>query len=178
MLKNREPSNSSEKARQKSGHWIKTSSGRGERLKILFYSHDTMGLGHLQRNFKIASALKTVYPDLAISLLTGSTLTSYFDLPSGIDYVLFPPVRKIGKEKYEAFYSENSFESVLRKRKSIIMETVKKLSPDVFWVDHAPIGLKGELLPALDWITENRLSMLTVLGLQDVIDAPANIIPL
>ena len=153
-------------------------SKRSATIKILFYSHDTMGLGHLQRNLKIARKLKSVRPDLNIVLLTGSTYTSHFDRPAGIDYVHLPPVRKIGKEKYDAFYDEDSFESVFRGRKSVILKTIKDLSPDVFWVDHAPIGMKGELLPALEWISENKSSMLTVLGIRDIIDSPSNIIPL
>jgi predicted glycosyltransferase len=151
---------------------------KGDGIKILFYSHDTMGLGHLQRNLKIARILKSVRPGLNISLLTGSIYTSYFDRPAGINYIQLPPVRKIGKEKYEAFNSEHSFQSVLHDRESIILETVKKLDPDIFWVDHAPIGMNGELLPALDWISEKRSSMLTILGLRDIIDASSNIIPL
>ncbi|UCC80179.1 MAG: hypothetical protein JSW64_02115 [Candidatus Zixiibacteriota bacterium] len=152
--------------------------GRAENMKVLFYSHDTMGLGHLQRNLKIATILKSVYPRLSISMLTGSTYTAHFDRFPGIDFIRIPPVRKIGKEKYDSFYSEDSFDSVFQKRKTIILESVKNLKPGIFWVDHAPIGMKGELLPALDWISENRSTTLTVLGLRDIIDAPSNIIPL
>lgn len=153
-------------------------SGRAENMKILFYSHDTMGLGHLQRNLKIAGILKSVYPGIAVSMLTGTTYTSLFDRFPGIEFIRIPPVRKIGKEKYDSFYSEDSFESVFQKRKTIILESVTDLKPDIFWVDHAPIGMKGELLPAFDWISENSPSTLTVLGLRDIIDAPSNIIPL
>lgn len=146
--------------------------------RILFYSHDTMGLGHLQRNYKIAFALKTAYPELKISFLTGSPLTSHFKSLPGMDFIYLPPVRKVGPEKYEAFYPDTSFASVLEDRKSIILNSIKDLNPDIFWVDHAPVGMKGELLPALQWITEKRNASSAILGLRDIIDHPDNVIPL
>lgn len=148
------------------------------RIKILFYSHDTMGLGHLRRNYKIAVALKASHTDLNISLLTGSTLTSHFRTLPNFDFIHLPPVRKVGKEKYESFHPEHEFESVLEQRKSIILNSIKELRPDIFWVDHAPAGMKGELLPTLKWITENDKNIVAILGLRDIIDHPDNVIPL
>lgn len=147
-------------------------------FKILFYSHDTMGLGHIQRNFKIAVTLKTSYPDLKIYLLTGSTLTGHFRPIPNLDFIKLPPVRKVGKEEYESFYPENRFETVLEQRKSVILNSIKELRPDVLWVDHAPAGMKGELLPALQWITENGKNIAAVLGLRDIVDHPDNVVPL
>jgi predicted glycosyltransferase len=149
-----------------------------DRIKILFYSHDTMGLGHLQRNHKIAFALKKSYTDLKISLLTGSSLTSHFKPIPNLDFINLPPVRKVGKEKYEPFDPENPFETVLERRKSIILNSLKDLNPDIFWVDHAPVGMKGELLPALQWITGKSNATVAVLGLRDIIDHPDNVVPL
>jgi len=147
-------------------------------IKILFYSHDTMGLGHIQRNFKIAVALKMSYPDLRIYLLTGSILTNHFRPIPNLDFIKLPPVRKVGKEEYESFYPENPFETVLEQRKSIILNSIKELRPDFFWVDHAPAGMKGELLPSLRWITENNSSTTAVLGLRDIVDHPDNVVQL
>jgi len=83
----------------------------GGRIKILFYSHDTMGLGHLQRNYKIATALKSACPRARISFLTGSTLTSHFESLPGFDFIHLPPVRKVGIEKYESSDPDKPFES-------------------------------------------------------------------
>jgi predicted glycosyltransferase len=153
------------------------SNGNGP-VKILFYSHDTMGLGHLQRNHKIAFALKKSYTDLKISLVTGCSVTSHFKPIPNLEFIHLPPVRKVGKEEYEAFDPENSFETVLEKRKSIILDSIKEINPDIFWVDHAPVGMKGELFPALRWITENAKNTAVILGLRDIIDHPDNVIPL
>jgi len=145
---------------------------------MLFYSHDTLGLGHIQRNFKIAVALKTSYPDLKISLLTGSTITGHFRTIPNLDFITLPPVRKAGKEEYESLNPEKSFDTVLEQRKSIILNSIKELRPDIFWVDHSPTGMKGELLPSLRWISENNSPTVAVLGLRDIIDHPDNLIPL
>jgi predicted glycosyltransferase len=148
------------------------------KIKVLFYSHDTLGLGHLQRNLKIARILKSVYNDFDITLLTGSLIVSHFELPEGVDFISLPPVRKTGNEEYDSYYTGESFKSVAEKRKSVILDTVKKISPDIFWVDHAPIGMKEELRSALEWLDEQRGTTIKILGLRDIIDAPSNIIPL
>ena len=145
---------------------------------MLFYSHDTMGLGHIQRNFKIAVALKTSYPELKISLLTGSTITEHLRKIPNLDFIKLPPVRKVDKEGYESFHGEKSFETVLEQRKSIILNSIKELRPDIFWVDHSPAGMKGELLPSLRWISGNDSPTVAVLGLRDIIDHPENVVPL
>jgi predicted glycosyltransferase/glycosyltransferase involved in cell wall biosynthesis len=44
--------------------------------------------------------------------------------------------------------------------------------PDVFLVDHAPAGMKGELRKALAFIREEMPATQSILGLRDIIDSP------
>jgi predicted glycosyltransferase len=46
------------------------------------------------------------------------------------------------------------------------------LRPDVFLVDHAPLGMKGELALALEMAREELPDTRVVLGLRDILDAP------
>ena len=178
MSKNPENNNRLDNTVRNPRQFVTEDEMAGDDTRILFYSHDTMGLGHIQRNLKIARALKAAFPRLEISLLTGSTVATAFDLPPGVNFIHLPPVRKIGSEKYDSFYGNISFESVLEKRKSIILDSLRTFNPAIFWVDHAPVGMSAELLPALDWISNDKIPIYTILGLRDIIDSPSTIIPL
>src|SRR5260370_13852041 len=45
--------------------------------------------------------------------------------------------------------------------------------PDLLLVDHAPLGMRGELRPALEYVRANLPQSRVVLGLRDILDEPA-----
>jgi predicted glycosyltransferase len=49
--------------------------------KILLYSHDTYGLGHLRRSLSIAAQIARDIPQAHQLLITGSMVAGAFDLP-------------------------------------------------------------------------------------------------
>src|ERR671934_149188 len=73
---------------------------RGARL--LMYTHDTYGLGHLRRSLAIAGHLSCAIPGLTTLLVTGSPVAHHFTLPARTDYVKLPSVVKTGDEQYRA----------------------------------------------------------------------------
>lgn len=145
--------------------------GAGTRLAI--FSHDTLGLGHLHRSMNIARALIARHPGLSVLLLTGSPAVHRYSLPEGVDYIKLPAVRKVAAEEYEARSLGVSGAGVLEMRSNLILRSLADYAPDVLLVDHAPVGTKGEMRPALEWLARNRPSCVKLLGLRDVIDDPA-----
>jgi predicted glycosyltransferase len=55
-------------------------------------------------------------------------------------------------------------------RKNIITATVKTFQPQLFIVDKEPLGLKREVLPALQWLRRSLPGTRTILGLRDIMD--------
>ena len=145
---------------------------------MLIYSHDTFGLGHLQRCLKIADGLLAAYPELSILLVTGSPVVHRFQLPRGVDYLKLPAVRKIGPERYEARALRVSHDEILRLRTGLVLEAVRSFAPHVLLVDHSPAGMKGEMLPALRYLREHRPECTALLGLRDIIDDPESVVTL
>ena len=47
--------------------------------RVLLYSHDTFGLGHLRRSRTIAIAMTAADPDLSALITTGSPIAGRFD---------------------------------------------------------------------------------------------------
>ena len=143
----------------------------GKDTCLLVYSHDTFGLGHLRRCHNIVRQLGTDYPELSTLLVTGPPMVHRFVSPPGTDYLKLPAVRKVAPEQYEARSLSMSGSSIHALRTNLLLPTVRDYLPDVVLVDHSPLGMRGEMLPAMRWLKENTDCTL-ILGLRDIIDRP------
>ena len=140
--------------------------------RLLLYSHDTYGLGHLRRNMLIAQDLLEHLRGLQVVLLSGSPVAERFERPRGLSIVALPPVVKTGVDEYGARDGRLSFSIVRRARAAIIADVARRFEPDVFLVDHAPQGMKGELLPTFETLRRFSPATRIVLGLRDIVDDP------
>ncbi len=147
----------------------------GYGIRVMIYSHDTFGLGHLQRCLKIANSLVSNFPKLSILLVTGSPVVDRFQLPPGVDYVKLPAVRKVGPEKYEARTLGTTYRRILNIRTNILLQTVQDYNPHLLLVDHSPLGMKNEMQPSLDWLNKSGSKCVKLLGLRDIIDSSENV---
>jgi predicted glycosyltransferase len=147
------------------------------RHRILFYTHDSYGLGHFRRSLTIASFLARHVDDLSILMLTGLEAAGAFEAPRGIDLVKLPGVWKSGPEEYRSRHLRVSFNRVRRLREHMVRTVVRTFDPSMMVVDNVPRGVGGELLPTLRYLRRQRPSTRTVLTMRDVLDEPARIIP-
>jgi predicted glycosyltransferase len=143
--------------------------------RLLMYAHDTYGLGHLRRSLAIAGHLAREIPDLNTLLVTGSPVAHSFALPPRTDYVKLPSVTKIGDEQYRARDLDLPPERIMRLRAALIADVALHFAPDVVLVDHSPLGMKGELQPALDALRRESPRTRIVLGLRDILDEPRKV---
>ncbi|MHB8244184.1 MAG: glycosyltransferase family protein [Acidimicrobiales bacterium] len=140
---------------------------------LLLYAHDTYGLGHLRRNLAIAGHLLSTSPGLQVVLMSGSPVAELFDIPRGLDIVRLPPVVKVGSEEYRPRDARYGMGLLRRIRSAVMTDVATRLKPDVFLVDHAPQGMRGELLPVFDALRTYSPATRLVLGLRDIVDDPA-----
>ena len=141
-----------------------------EHKRILIYSHDTFGLGHLRRCRAIAHALVGAEPALSVLILSGSPIIGSFDFRSHVDFVRVPGVIKLRNGEYVSLSLDLRVEETLAMRSSIIRHTADAFDPDILIVDKEPLGLRGEMRPTLDLLRERGTPM--ILGLRDVMDDP------
>lgn len=141
------------------------------RLRILLYSHDTMGLGHIRRNQTIAQALAENLDDPSILVVSGARQSTWFDVPRHVEFVTVPSIRKAGSGQYEARSLNVSMADIFRMRRDILLSTVRSFEPDVVIIDKVPRGVANELVPALEHL-RTRDNTRCVLGLRDILDAP------
>ncbi len=141
-------------------------------MKILMYSHDSYGLGHLRRTLALAEAFVEDDPRTNVLILTGSTISGAYRMSKGIDLLKLPSAVKVGGGMYEPDRMSISFEALKDLRTGLIRTAAESFDPDVFIVDKAPLGMKSEVVPTLEFLKEERPATLTVLGLRDVMDDP------
>jgi predicted glycosyltransferase len=146
-----------------------------ERARVLIYSHDTFGLGHLRRSRAIANALVKESPGASIIILSGSPVIGSFDFGRGVDYVRIPGVTKLPNGNYRSLNLNLPLDEAVRLRSALILKTAETFRPELVIVDKEPTGFRGELMPALDTLRQHSCRL--VLGIRDVMDEPALLVP-
>lgn len=147
--------------------------GRGP--KVLIYSHDTFGLGHLRRSRALANAIVEDNPDASAVIISGSPVIGNFEFGSGVDYIRIPGVTKLPDGDYRSLNLNVDLDEAVRFRQALILQAAKAFQPDVFIVDKEPTGFRGEVVPALDYL--QAVGCRLVLGIRDVMDEPALLVP-
>jgi predicted glycosyltransferase len=143
--------------------------------RILIYSHDSFGLGHLRRCRAIAHSLVSAHGDLSVLILSGSPIIGSFDFRTRVDFVRVPGVIKLRNGEYTSLSLHLDISHTMAMRASIIQHTAEIFAPDLFLVDKEPLGLRGEVKDTLVML-KNRGTPL-VLGLRDVMDEPSLLAP-
>jgi predicted glycosyltransferase len=144
---------------------------RRDHKRILIYSHDSFGLGHLRRCRAIAHSLVEADSAVSVLILSGSPIIGSFDFRSRVDFVRIPGVIKLRNGEYVSLSLHIDIEETLAMRSSIIHHTADIFDPDLLIVDKEPLGLRGEVRPTLDLLRERGTPL--ILGLRDVMDDPS-----
>jgi len=139
-------------------------------LKVLLYSHDSVGLGHLRRNLAIARAIAATFPNARILILTGSPCEKQFKLPDNTDLIKIPSISKDHEGRYVTRNFSGSLEDTLAFRSKMILEAFQLFEPTLVIMDHQLTGLMGEGLDMLRKAKEKGVQ--TIFGLRDIKDSP------
>ena len=140
-------------------------------LKVVLYSHDTMGLGHIRRNMTIARTLAGPGVQASVLLITGANIATGFEMPQGVDCLTLPAIRKDTSGNYHSNSLDLPLRELISMRAKIIHGAVAGFKPDVLIVDNVPHGVKGELDETLEFL-RSQGNTRCVLGLRDILDAP------
>ncbi len=149
-------------------------SGTSRPKRVLLYSHDSYGLGHVSRCRTIANAIVEADSSMSVLIISGSPVIGSYEFRSGIDFVRIPGVvKQIDTGEYDSANLRVGVEHTMEMRTRIICDTADIYRPDLFIVDKEPLGLRGEVLPALELLKARGVPL--VMGLRDVMDDPAQL---
>jgi predicted glycosyltransferase len=138
--------------------------------RILIYSHDSFGLGHLRRCRTIAHALVDRFKGVSVLILSGSPIIGSFDFRARVDFVRIPGVIKLHNGEYQSLGLHIELDQTMEMRAAIIRQTALSFRPDLFLVDKEPLGLEGEVVSTLEMLKAKGTTL--VLGLRDIMDEP------
>lgn len=150
-------------------------SSTGTAPRVLMYSHDSIGLGHVRRNSNIACTLVEKVPDASVLMMVGSPAGVGFELPPGVDFVKLPSVTKTARDTFEPGKLRISQEQTKTLRETLLLQAAQSFQPDIFLADHVPTGVWSELIPTLRYLKSRPRPTRIVLGLRDVLDAPEKV---
>jgi len=139
--------------------------------RVVLYSHDTFGLGHLRRSRALATALTESGVAGSAIILTGSPIAGRFTFPKAVDHVRLPGVKKLSDGSYVSQATGMNIDATTDLRVGLIKSTLQQYQPDLLIVDKEPTGFRGELLSSLSMLSRLGKTRI-VLGLRDVLDEP------
>lgn len=153
-------------------------SGQDRSMRILIYSHDTFGMGNIRRMLAISRGLLDGLPEISLLLLTGSPVihTLGANGRERMDYIKLPCLTRTDRGVYRARYLDTGVEELSRLRADLILAATRHFAPDLLMVDKKPLGVRGELEPALRYLRTERPRARTMLVLRDILDRPEAII--
>ena len=97
--------------------------------RVLIYSHDSFGLGHLRRCRTIAHSLVAHHKKLNVLILSGSPILGRFSFRSRVDFVRVPGIIKRRNGEYTSLNLDFHVEQTLALRASIIEHTARVFRP-------------------------------------------------
>jgi predicted glycosyltransferase len=136
--------------------------------RVMFYSHDTFGLGHIRRTQKIANAISDGQKSILIAC--SSPLANSFSSKPGIEYLNLPGFAKQVSGEYLPRSMNIPLEEFTALRANLLLAAVKSFRPDMLIVDKEPLGVKGELLPTLRHVRDAGMPTRLVCGFRDILD--------
>lgn len=143
--------------------------------RILTYSHDGVGLGHLRRNLRLVEALLPTLPDAAVLMMTGSPASSSFSFPDRVDNMKMPSLSKVANDHFVSQRLGLDRAEITALRSALLTAAVEAYLPDLVLVDFYPLGVQGELTAALNSLKERCPDTPVVLGWRDILDSPEQV---
>jgi predicted glycosyltransferase len=147
--------------------------GRSPR-RVMLYSPGMVGFGHIRRNASIAQALRSAAAPPTIVMIAEARQAGSLPMPDGVDCVTLPSLRKKADGSRRPRFLDLSEQEVVALRATLIGSAIRTFDPDVFIVDHLPLGAAGELEQTLQEIRREGRTR-CVLGLRDVLQDPATV---
>ncbi|MFH0994214.1 MAG: glycosyltransferase [Pseudomonadota bacterium] len=120
--------------------------------RVLVYTHNSIGLGHVFRTLAVITGIRKWRPDIDFMVLSGTSVPHVL-MRQGIEVVKLPGIKKAVEETgcplKPRYLRSLPVDEVLKFRQTIIREAHAFFKPDVVMVEHYLAGLSGEITPLL-----------------------------
>jgi predicted glycosyltransferase len=134
--------------------------------RFLLFSNEAVGLGHLKRALAITARLAGSDPRATSLIVSGSPVQTPFELPPRVEVMTLPTLVRDPSGVHRSRRLAVEARDAGRLRGSIACAAALAFEPDCAVVDRLPLGLEGELAPALEALRASGCKL--VLGLRDI----------
>jgi predicted glycosyltransferase len=148
------------------------------RPRVLVYSSDGHGLGHVRITLPIAAELARRRPEALVLLATGAWRIDVTELPANLDVLKLPTAGRESLYRHLAAGGEGigARFGVWGLRAGILTATCRLFAPHLVFVDSSPAGSHGELKQGLLRLHEAEPRPAIVLGLPDLVTDPETVL--
>ena len=147
---------------------------RSTQPRVLIFTHDGRGLGHLRRLSRIARVLQG---KCAVLFITGHRDAEWL-VPSTCEYIHVPSLDSLDQYQSRQWgrrpFWESAKEEGIALRQALLNATVRSFNPDAIIVDFLPIGKNEELFHLLD--TSNAAKYFIIRGVLDTLEQVRSIV--
>lgn len=139
--------------------------------RVLFYSHNGVGIGHFRRQLKLAAELRARIPEAEVLMATGAHTARQLNAPFGFETLELPSLRMVDRYRtWEPRAPGAPIAEVIARRAALLRDAVRRMRPDLLVADFMPAGPYGELIGALEEL--GRTGGHAVAGFRDIYDEP------
>jgi len=151
-------------------------------IKILYYTHNSLGIGHAVRTLAIIRGLRKINRNIKFLVVTASKVPNIF-LDEGIEVVKMPStILTKGKNGWamKPRFLDIGISNIIGMRYKILLDCFYSFRPHAVFIDNILSGQGSELLPIIlhrhiEKATGNN-SFLLYLTSRGILDAPAKIV--
>jgi predicted glycosyltransferase len=141
--------------------------------RLLMYSQDGHGLGHLRRSLNIAREVRSRSRHCDVLIVADSPAVSIAGSEPGIELLKLPTIIKTGDSAWRNRTLGLPVRQLVKLRSQLLLDIATDFRPEAILVDHMPVGAMGELKPLLDYASTLHRPPKLFLGLRDILDRPA-----
>jgi predicted glycosyltransferase len=139
--------------------------------RILVYSPDSDGLGHITRMLAIGTHMAGTLEDASVLMVSGSPLPEGLRLAPRVHHIKLPSVAR----KWQGDAASRSLRpdsgDLIELRANLIRGAVVDFRPDMILIDREPFGIENELEAAIGYAKLSLPRTSLVLILRDILDS-------
>lgn len=120
-------------------------------IDLLIYAHDGRGLGHVSRSVAIGLAVRRLFPEISVLLVTGCSAVAELVGRGDLDWIKLPSYKtSISEGRSSGTKGPSNIDDKLlgELRGRDIRHILETYRPGVFLADHTPQGKHRELIPS------------------------------
>ena len=115
--------------------------------RVLIYTHNTIGIGHVIRVLSIITGIRKIRPGIEFLVLSGTSIPQIF-YTHNIELIKLPSLQSgmnsANNHFKPRYLNSMSIESILKLRQTIILDCFKVFRPDIVFIEHKISGLLEE----------------------------------